>query len=79
MVAALSPLPRTTVTFDTALDDWKRMLIMPSAHQNMVDYLETLMKPQNMSVENFVTRVKVMVRYVEDIPTFRPGANPPTG
>jgi hypothetical protein len=75
-VAALSPLPRTPVTFDTALDDWKRMLIMPSARQNMVDYLETLMRPRNMSVENFVTRVKVMVRYVGDIPF--PGPNPPT-
>jgi hypothetical protein len=75
-VAALSPLPQTTVTFDTALDDWKMMLIMPSARQNMVNYLETLMKPRNMSVENFVTRVKVMVRYVKDIPF--PGVNPPT-
>jgi hypothetical protein len=45
IVAALSPLPRTPVTFDTALDDWKRALIMPSARQNMVDYLKILMKP----------------------------------
>jgi hypothetical protein len=42
----------------------------------MVDYLETLMKPQNMLLENFVTRVKVMVRYVKDIPF--PGVNPLT-
>jgi hypothetical protein len=76
IVATLAPQPRTPVVFYTALDNWKRELIMPSAHQNMVDYLETLMKPRNMLVENFVTRVKVMVRYVEDIPF--PGPNPLT-
>jgi hypothetical protein len=42
----------------------------------MVDYLKTLMKPRNMTMEAFVNRIKVMVRYITDIPF--PGADPPT-
>jgi hypothetical protein len=49
---------------------------MPSAWQTMVDYLENLTRPRNMTVESFVTRVKVMVWYMTDIPF--PGPNPPT-
>ncbi len=41
----------------------------------MVDNLEGLMKPRNMTVEAFVNRVKVMTRYITDIPF--PGADPP--
>ncbi len=42
----------------------------------MVEYLETISKPRNMTVEAFVNRVKVMVRYINDIPFT--GQNPPT-
>jgi hypothetical protein len=41
----------------------------------MVDYLEVLNKPRNMTVEAFMNRIKVMSRYITDIPF--PGADPP--
>jgi hypothetical protein len=75
LVVALAPQPRTPAIFFAALDKWKKELIMPSAQQNMVDYLEVLQKPRNMTVEKFVTRVKVMVKYITDIPF--PGPNTP--
>jgi hypothetical protein len=62
LVVTLVPQPRIPVVFFTALDEWKRELIMPSAQQMMVDYLETLTKPCIMTIESFVNRVKVMVR-----------------
>jgi hypothetical protein len=55
---------------------FKQEMILPSARQMMVDYLEMISKPRNMSVEALVNRIKVMVRYIRDIPF--PGADPPT-
>jgi hypothetical protein len=42
----------------------------------MVNYLETLNKPHNMMVEAFINGLKVMVRYINDIPF--PGPDPPS-
>jgi hypothetical protein len=61
LVVPLAPQPRTPVIFHAALDELKGKLIMPSAWQTMVDYLENLNKPHNMMVKHFVRRVKVMV------------------
>jgi hypothetical protein len=49
---------------------------MSLSQQTMVDCLENITKPCNMMVEHFVTRVRVMVRYLTNIPF--PGPNPPT-
>jgi hypothetical protein len=65
----------TPVLFYAAIKAWKNELILPSACQTMVDYLETLNKPRNMTVETFVNRVKVMVQYITSIPF--PGPDPP--
>jgi hypothetical protein len=59
---------RTPSIFYAAIEAWKNELILPSACQTMVDYLETLNKPHNMTVEAFVNCVKVMVRYITNIP-----------
>jgi hypothetical protein len=67
----------TPVLFDAAIQQWKQEMILPSAQQTMVDYLEMISKPCNMSVEAFVNRIKVMVRYIGDILPFS-GADPPT-
>ena len=69
-------LERTPASFFTAIQQWKEELIMPSACQTMVDYLETITKPRRMTVEIFVKRVKVMARYITEIPF--PAAEPPT-
>jgi hypothetical protein len=58
------------------MEEWKQEMILPSAQQTMVDYLETLTKPRNMTVKAFTNRVKVMVRYINDTPF--PGPDPPT-
>ena len=42
----------------------------------MVDDLECIKKPRNMTVEIFINRVKVMVKYIGQIPF--PGPTPPT-
>jgi hypothetical protein len=52
---------RIPVLFLAALEEWKAKLIMTSAHQTMVDYLETITKPRNMAVEVFVNHIKFMV------------------
>jgi hypothetical protein len=64
------------VTFNTALDTLKAEMILPTARQTLVDYLETLTKPRQMTVEAFVNRLKVMIRYVANIPFL--GVDPPT-
>jgi hypothetical protein len=66
---------RTPALFFAAIKAWKAEMIMPSARQNMVDYLKVLNKPRNMTVEAFVNRIKVMTWYITDIPF--PGADPP--
>jgi hypothetical protein len=66
----------TPALFDAAIEQWKQEMILPSARQTMVDYLEAISKPRNMTVEAFVNRIKVMVHYIGDIPF--PGADPPT-
>jgi hypothetical protein len=66
---------RTPALFFAAIEAWKAEMIMPSARQNMVDYLEVLNKRRNMTVEAFVNRIKVMTPYITDIPF--PGADPP--
>jgi hypothetical protein len=70
------PQPRTPILFYAAIKEWKAELILPSACQTMVDYLEMLMKPRNMTVKAFINRVKVMVHYINDIPF--PGPDSPT-
>jgi hypothetical protein len=67
---------RTLVLFLAALERWKAELIMPSAHQTMVDYLETITKPCNMMVEVFVNCVKFMACCIINLPF--PTANTPT-
>jgi hypothetical protein len=64
------------VTFNIALDTWESEMILPTARQTQVDYLETLTKPRQMTVEAFVNHLKVVVRYVINV-TF-PGVDPPT-
>jgi hypothetical protein len=66
---------RTPALFFAAIEAWKAEMIMPSARQNMVDYLKVLNKPRNMTVEAFVNRIKVMTWYITNIPF--PGADPP--
>jgi hypothetical protein len=74
--SVIAPLQnRTPATFLVTLDHWKSEMILPTARQTLVDYLETLTKPRQMTVEAFVNRLKVMVRYVDDIPF--PGPDPP--
>jgi hypothetical protein len=51
-------------------------MILPTARQILANYLETLTKPCQMTVEAFVNRLKVMVRYVINIPFL--GLDPPT-
>ena len=51
------PNPRMVVLFHAAIEAWKSELILLSARQTMVDYLETLVKPRNMTVEAFVNRI----------------------
>jgi hypothetical protein len=66
----------TPVLFHAAIEEWKQEMILPSAQQTMVDYLKTLTKPCKMTVEAFTNRVKVMVRYINNIPFL--GPDPPT-
>jgi hypothetical protein len=66
----------TPILFFTAIEEWKRELILLSAQQTMSDYLETLTKSQNMTVESFINRLKVMICYINDIPF--PGPDPPS-
>jgi hypothetical protein len=74
---AIGSIPtRNDATFQQAIELWKNEMILPTAHQNLVDYLETLTKPHQMTVEAFVNRLKVMVWYVTDMPF--PGPDPPT-
>jgi hypothetical protein len=47
-------LNRTPLTFARALNNWKSEMILPTARQSQVDYLETLTKPHQMTVESFV-------------------------
>jgi hypothetical protein len=64
LVIQHAPQPRTPVLFYAAVEEWKAELILPSACQTMVNYLETLMKPRNMTNKAFANRVKVMVCYI---------------
>jgi hypothetical protein len=74
--SVIAPLQhRTPATFLLALDQWKSNMMLPTACQTLVHYLETLIKPCKMTVEAFVNRLKVMVCYVNDIPF--PGPDPP--
>jgi hypothetical protein len=66
----------TDVTFCQAIELWKYKMILPTAHQNLVDYLENLTKPCQMTVEAFVNRLKVMLWYVTNMPF--PGPDPLT-
>jgi hypothetical protein len=50
-------------------------MILPTAQQTLVNYLETLSQPCQMTVEAFVNRLKVMVWYLHDFPF--PGPDPP--
>jgi hypothetical protein len=59
----------TPVAFLVTLDQWKSEMILPTAHQTLVDCLETLSKPHQMTVEAFVNCLTVMVQYVDDIPS----------
>jgi hypothetical protein len=59
-----------------AIEERKQEMILPSAGQMMVDYLKTLTKPHNMTVEAFTDCIKVMVSYINNTPF--PGPDPPT-
>jgi hypothetical protein len=59
---------RTLATFLVALENWKSDMILPTAEQTLVDYLETIRKPHQMAVEAFVNRLRVMARHVNEIP-----------
>jgi hypothetical protein len=63
-------------TFDAPLEQLKSEMILSTAQQTLVDHLETLTKPRSMTVESFVNQLKVVARYVNDIPF--PGQDPPT-
>ena len=65
----------TQANFRTTITRWKSEMILPTSRQALVDYLESLSKPRSMSVESFVNRLKVMIRYIADIPF--PGPEPP--
>ena len=54
----------TQAIFRTWLNSWKAGMILPTARQTLVDYLEVLTKPRAMTVESFVNRLKVMIRYM---------------
>jgi hypothetical protein len=66
----------TFVSLMQAIKEWKEEMILPSAQQTMLDYLKTLTKPRSMTVEAFTNCIKVMVRYINNIPF--PGPDPPT-
>jgi hypothetical protein len=66
----------TPAIFIAALEQWKSEMILPTAWQTLVDSFETLVKPCSMTVEGFVNWLKVMVRYINNIPF--PGQDPPT-
>jgi hypothetical protein len=68
---------RTPATFLVALESWKAEMILPTAQQTLVDYLETIRKPCQMTIEAFVNQLRVMTRHVNDIP-FPAGQDPPT-
>jgi uncharacterized membrane protein YgcG len=76
VVQRMTPIQNCTpAAFLVALECCKSEMILPIACQTLVDYLETLSKPCQMTVEAFVNQLKVMVWYVTDIPF--PGPDPP--
>jgi hypothetical protein len=59
------------------LESWKSEMILPTALETLVDYLENIRKPYQMTVEACLdNQLRVMARHVNDIPF--PWQDPPT-
>jgi hypothetical protein len=63
---------RTAAQFDICICAWKLTFVTKDSRQTLIDYSESVRKPQTMTVEVFVQCLKTLARYVEALPHIDP-------
>ena len=59
---------KTVPAFDAAIASFKRAFMTSNTKANLIDYINTVVKPRNMAVHTFARRLQSLNRYANELP-----------
>ena len=65
---AKATFPITEEGFNGTLEAWKQMLLPEDVYENQKNYIETVKKPFNLPVRDFVKRLRQLAAYLPEFP-----------